>query len=81
MKITFLGTGHGIGTEERACSSALLETRGTLYLIDAGVDLGVRIRKAGYLPENVRAVFISLLIFSTGREPSRKRRSTYSLPR
>ena len=57
MKITFLGTGHGIGTEERACSSALLETRGTLYLIDAGVDLGVRIRKAGYLPENVRAVF------------------------
>ena len=57
MKLTFLGTGHGIGTEERACSSALLETNGTLYLIDGGVDLGVRIRAAGYLPEAVRAVF------------------------
>ena len=57
MKITFLGTGHGIATRERACSSILLETGGALYLIDGGVDLGVRVRKAGYALEDVKAVF------------------------
>lgn len=57
MKITFLGTGHGIATAERACSSILLETGGSLYLIDGGVDIGVRVRKAGYDPTNVRAIF------------------------
>jgi Cft2 family RNA processing exonuclease len=57
MKLTFLGTGHGIGTAERACSATLIETRGVLYLIDGGVDLGVRIRQAGYDPTSVRAIF------------------------
>ncbi len=57
MKITFLGTGHGIATADRACSSILLETDGTLYLIDGGVDLGNRIRKAGYEPSKVKAIF------------------------
>ena len=57
MKIIFLGTGHGIGTEERACSSILLETNGALYLIDGGVDLGVKIRQAGYDPTEVKAIF------------------------
>jgi len=57
MKLTFLGTGHGIGTAARACSSVLLETGGDLYLIDGGVDLGVRFGKAGYSPERLKAVF------------------------
>ena len=57
MKLTFLGTGHGIGTPERACSSILLESRGSLYLIDGGVDLGVKIRAAGYAPASVKAIF------------------------
>ena len=57
MKLTFLGTGHGIGTAERACSAMLIETNGALYLIDGGVDLGVRIRQSGYNPNCVKAIF------------------------
>ena len=57
MKLTFLGTGHGIGTSERACSCMLLQTGRSLYLIDGGVDIGVRLRSAGYDPRDVKAIF------------------------
>ena len=57
MKLTFLGTGHGIASADRACSSILLESGGSLYLIDGGVDLGSRIRAAGYEPRRVKAIF------------------------
>ena len=39
MKITFLGTSHGIPSETRFCSAALLETGGRAYLIDAGAPV------------------------------------------
>ncbi len=57
MKITFLGTGHGIGTPDRACSATLIETGGSLYLIDGGVDLSPRIQAAGYSPARLKAIF------------------------
>ncbi len=57
MKITFLGTGHGIATPERACSATLIETNGALYLIDGGTDLSPRIQAAGYSPARLRAIF------------------------
>ncbi len=56
MKITFLGTGHGIATPKRACTAILIETGGFLYLIDGGVDISPRIQMAGYSPVKLKAV-------------------------
>ena len=45
MKITFLGTSHGVPAADRYCSSAMIEVNGSVYLIDAGapvIDLLIR---------------------------------------
>lgn len=45
MKITFLGTSHGIPMADRFCSAAMIETGGRVYLIDCGApaaDLLIR---------------------------------------
>ena len=36
MKITFLGTGHGLHEKGRYRTSMMLEVGGSAYLIDAG---------------------------------------------
>ncbi len=57
MKITFLGTSHGVPAADRYCSSAMIETGGKIYLIDAGapvVDCLLRLDKK---IDDVRAVF------------------------
>ena len=36
MKISFLGTSHGITEKNQFCSSALVSTGGKHYLVDAG---------------------------------------------
>lgn len=48
MKITFLGSGHGVPSAERFCSCAMIEIGSNIYLIDAGVpvvDLLLRYEK------------------------------------
>ena len=57
MKLTFLGTSHGIPSADRFCSCTLLEVGDDAYFIDMGapgVDLLLR---AGRTPEAVRAIF------------------------
>ncbi len=39
MKITFLGTSHGVPSAERYCSSIMLESNGSVYFIDCGAPL------------------------------------------
>ena len=39
MKITFLGTSHGVPAADRYCSSTMLEINGARYFIDAGAPL------------------------------------------
>lgn len=39
MKITFLGTGHGVPSPDRHCSATLVEVGGKRYLIDAGAPV------------------------------------------
>ena len=39
MKITFLGTSHGVPSRGRNCSAAMLETGGAIYFIDGGAPL------------------------------------------
>ncbi len=59
MKIRFLGTGHGVATAERSCSSTMLEVNGAVYVIDAGGPLLELLLKAGKTPVDVKAVFIT----------------------
>lgn len=45
MKITFLGTSHGVPDKGRFCQSILIESGGAAYLVDAGapvIDLLIR---------------------------------------
>ncbi|MBQ2955212.1 MAG: MBL fold metallo-hydrolase [Clostridia bacterium] len=61
MKITFLGTSHGVPAADRYCSCAMIEVNGSVYLIDAGapsVDLLIR---RGVNLDDVRAVFTTHL--------------------
>lgn len=61
MKITFLGTSHGVPAADRYCSSAMIETGGKIYLIDAGAPvIDLLIRKGADL-NAVKAVFTTHL--------------------
>ncbi len=59
MRITFLGTGHGVPEPERKCSSILVEAGGNKYLFDMGCDATWELARLGETPESVKAVFIS----------------------
>lgn len=61
MKITFLGTSHGVPAPDRYCSCTLIEVRQARYLIDAGapaIDLLVR---RGVDLASIRALFTTHL--------------------
>lgn len=57
MKITFIGTSHGVPSAERHCSSTLIQTNGSAYIIDAGAPIYDEILRAGAKYEDVRAIF------------------------
>lgn len=59
MKITFLGTAHGIPEKERRCSSTLLEIRGNAYVVDMGMMTIEEIRRRGISVPDVKGVFIT----------------------
>lgn len=63
MKLLFLGAGSGIGTDfENFQSNMLLLTdSGKKLLIDCGTDIRFSLTKAGYLPQDIDAVYISHL--------------------
>ncbi len=57
MKITFLGTSHGIPMIDRFCSSTLIETGGRAYLIDCGAPAADLLIRRGIPFSALRAVF------------------------
>ena len=57
MKITFLGTSHGIPMADRFCSSAMIETGGRVYLVDCGAPVSDLLIRKGILFSAIRAVF------------------------
>ncbi len=57
MKITFLGTSHGVPSAERHCSSTMLEVNGVRYLIDGGAPVADLLTRRGIPFETVRAAF------------------------
>lgn len=61
MKITFLGTSHGIPMADRFCSSTMIETGGRVYLIDCGAPVADLLIRRGIPFSAIRAVFITHL--------------------
>jgi ribonuclease Z len=59
MRLIFLGTGHGDPEPDMHFSSALIETGGALYLIDAGAPVGPLMRRLGMDINNIRGIFIT----------------------
>ena len=61
MKITFLGTSHGVPAADRYCSSAMIEINDAVYLIDAGAPVIDLLIRKGVDVNRVRAVFTTHL--------------------
>lgn len=59
MKVSFLGTGHGIPDADRFCSCTMIEVNESIYVIDAGAPLLDVLLRAGKDPEKVRGIFIT----------------------
>ena len=57
MKITFLGTSHGVPAADRYCSSTLIEVNGSHYLIDAGAPVIDLLLDRGIDLNSVKSVF------------------------
>ena len=57
MKITFLGTSHGVPSKERFCSSVMLESGGSFYLMDAGAPVMDLILRNDKKVADFRALF------------------------
>ncbi len=57
MKITFLGTSHGVPAADRYCSCAMIEAGDAIYFVDAGAPVIDEILRRGKDINNVRAVF------------------------
>lgn len=59
MRVTFLGTSHGVPEKGRYCQSILFETGGYGYLVDAGAPVMDCLIGMSYPLEQLKAVFIT----------------------
>ena len=59
MKITFLGTGHGLHEKGRYRTSMMIESGGVSYLIDAGSPVMHQLINSDRALKEIRAVFIT----------------------
>lgn len=57
MKLTFLGTSHGIPSPTRYCMSIMLEVEENVYLFDAGAPVGDLLIRRGIPYHAVQAFF------------------------
>jgi len=57
MKITFVGTSHGVPAADRFCSCYMIESGGKIYLVDAGAPAAEMILHHGGDINNFRALF------------------------
>lgn len=59
MRITFIGTSHGVPEPHRKCSCTLIETQGKTYVIDMGCQIIEELVNLGKAPEAISSVFIT----------------------
>ena len=57
MKITFLGTSHGVPSAVRYCSCTVVEVGDAAYIIDAGAPVADQLLRRGIPFSHIRAVF------------------------
>ena len=57
MKLTFLGTSHGLPGVDRFCSSTMLEIGDAVYLIDGGAPVADLLMRRGIPYERIRGIF------------------------
>lgn len=57
MRITFVGTSHGVPEKNRFCTCMMLESGGAIYFIDAGAPMIDFMLKNGKSINDLRAVF------------------------
>ena len=57
MRITFVGTSHGVPSSERYCTCILIESGDSFYFIDAGAPIADVIQRRGLNMHNFKAVF------------------------
>ena len=59
MKVKILGTAAGIPAPNRECSSVMIESHGSIYLVDCGATVTHKICDSGLSADNIKAVFIT----------------------
>ena len=59
MKITILGSGHGVPEAHKQCTSILFEVSGSYYLVDAGCDISMEFANRRIHPNEVKGIFIT----------------------
>ena len=59
MKLTFLGTSHGVPAPDRHCSSAMLEVGQNVYVFDCGAPVVEGVLASGHSMNDLKAVFIT----------------------
>ena len=59
MKITFLGTSHGIAERDRCCSCTVITVNGKHYLIDAGAPIYDLLQRYNFRFEDIGGIFIT----------------------
>lgn len=59
MKLTFLGTSHGVPEPTRKCTSVMLTVSGRHYIIDAGVPLTAALRSRNIDINDVKLVLLT----------------------
>lgn len=57
MKITFLGTSHGVPAKDRFCAGYMIEAGNGTYLVDAGAPVADLVLRHGKQITDVRAIF------------------------
>lgn len=59
MKITFIGTSHGVPEPERRCSCTMIEVNGRYYFIDMGTQVIEDLIHRGISVEAVKGIFVT----------------------
>lgn len=57
MKLTFVGTSHGVPSADRHCTCTMIESNGSVYFIDGGAPMVEAILRNGKTVKDLRAVF------------------------
>ena len=59
MKITIVGSGHGVPEAHKQCTSILFDIGGRLYFVDAGCDINMALANRRLESDNVKGIFIT----------------------